>query len=314
MKRGILVLLSLSVVITGAYFTASKWAIRHETIMFKDPTRDERPVAVDVAVRFDKEMQADAGMIKLPVAILNHGNTVKFTEYSFLANVFAARGYLTISIQNDLPSDGPMVTKVGELYVGRLPQYQRGITNIKFAIEEMKKRQPNADYSKLTMVGHSNGGDIAMYFAKQYPDEIKKVVTLDNLRVPFMTDGKFKILSFRSHDQQFKPDPGVVPDEEECEKAGITVVNTNFQHNDMRDTGPEKAKDSIQAMLDKFLADTDSAVAPVDTRNSPPKILEPGPVSLYVPVEKPPQTFGEKLKKSLSLTKTETKKGPSVTN
>ncbi|MGF6309846.1 hypothetical protein ABIB82_004157 [Bradyrhizobium sp. i1.8.4] len=313
MKRGILVLLSLSVVITGAYFTASKWAIRHETLMFKDPTRDERPVAVDVAVRFDKEMQADAGMIKLPVAILNHGNTVKFTEYSFLANVFAARGYLTISIQNDLPSDGPMVTKVGELYVGRLPQYQRGITNIKFAIEEMKKREPNADYSKLTMVGHSNGGDIAMYFAKQYPDEIKKVVTLDNLRVPFTTDGKFKILSFRSHDSHFKPDPGVVPDEEECEKAGITVVNTNFQHNDMRDTGPEKAKDSIQAMLDKFLADTDSAVAPVDTTNAPPKILEPGPVSLYVPVEKP-QTLTDKLKKSLSLTKTETKKDPSVTN
>lgn len=313
MKRGILVLLSLSVVITAAYFTASKWAIRHETLMFKDPTRDERPVAVDVAVRFDKEMQAEAGMIKLPVAILNHGNTVKFTEYSFLANVFAWRGYLTISIQNDLPSDGPMVTKVGELYVGRLPQYQRGITNIKFAIEEMKKRQPNADYSKLTMVGHSNGGDIAMYFAKQYPDEIKKVVTLDNLRVPFMTDGRFKILSFRSHDQQFKPDPGVVPDADECEKAGITVVNTNFRHNDMRDTGPEKAKDSIQAMLDKFLADTDSAVAPVDTTNAPPKILEPGPVTLYVPVEKPP-TFTEKVKKSLSLTKTETKKDPSVTN
>jgi hypothetical protein len=105
---------------------------------------------------------------------------------------------------------------------------------------------------------------------------------------------------------------GVVPDEEQCEKAGITVVNTDFQHNDMRDTGPEKAKDSIQAMLDKFLADTDSAVAPVDTRNAPPKILEPGPVSLYVPVEKPPQTFGEKLKKSLSLT--ETKKVPSATN
>jgi len=34
-------------------------------------------------------MQANAGMIELPVAVLNHGNTVKFTEYSFLANVFA---------------------------------------------------------------------------------------------------------------------------------------------------------------------------------------------------------------------------------
>ena len=59
-------------------------------------------------------MQANAGMITLPVAILNHGNTVKFTEYSFLANVFAARGYIAISIQHDLPTDAPMVTKVGE--------------------------------------------------------------------------------------------------------------------------------------------------------------------------------------------------------
>ena len=37
MKRGILVLLSLSVLVTVAYFTASKWAIRHETISFHDP-------------------------------------------------------------------------------------------------------------------------------------------------------------------------------------------------------------------------------------------------------------------------------------
>ena len=285
MKRGITVLLSLSVVVTAAYFTASKWAIRHETITFKDPTRDNRPVAVDVAVRFDKELQANAGMITLPVAILNHGNTVKFTEYSFLANAFAARGYLAVSIQHDLPTDAPMVTKVGELYVGRLPQIQRGITNIKFAMEEMKKVQPNADYSKVTMVGHSMGGDISMYFAKQYPDEIKKVVTLDNLRVPFMTDGKFKILSFRSTDPQFKADAGVIPTDEECEKAGIQVVKTEFQHNDMRDTGPDAAKNSIQGMLDKFLSATDSEVAPVDTQSSPPKILEPGPVALMAPAK-----------------------------
>ncbi len=283
MKRGITVLLSLSVLFTGAYFTASKWAIRHETISFYDPDRNNRLVAVDIAVRWDKEMQANAGMITLPVAILNHGNTVKHTEYSFLSNAFAARGYLAIAPQHDLPTDPPMVTKVGEIYVGRLPQIQRGVANIKFAIEEMRKVQPNADYNKVTMVGHSMGGDISMYFAKQYPDEIKKVVTLDNLRVPFLTEGKFKILSFRSKDTQFKPDPGVVPDAEQCEKAGITVVNTGFQHNDMRDTGPDAAKSSIQGMLDKFLVDTDSDVAPVDTRSAPPNILDPGPVSLNVP-------------------------------
>jgi alpha/beta hydrolase fold len=284
MKRGIAILVSVGALLTVAYFTASKWAIRHETLTFNDPARDNRPVAVDVAIRRDKEMQAIAGMIKLPVAILNHGNTVKFTEYSFLANIFAWRGYMSISIQHDLPTDAPMVTKVGELYVGRLPQIQRGIANIRFAVDEMKKVQPNADYDRLTMVGHSMGGDISMYFAKMYPDQVKKIVTLDNLRVPFMTDGKFKILSFRSRDPVFKPDPGVVPDEEDCEKAGITVVRTGFQHNDMRDTGPDEAKASIQDMLDKFLAD-DSPLKPVETTKVPPVLNDPGPVAVYAPVK-----------------------------
>src|SRR6266403_1800077 len=128
MKRGIAVLFSVGALLTVGYFTVSKWAIRHETITFLDPERDNRPVAVDIAVRRDKEMQANAGMMKLP-------------------------------------------------------------------------------------------------------DAIQKVVTMDNLRVPFITSGKFKILSFRSTDPQFKADPGVVPSTDICEKAGITVVNTNFQHN-----------------------------------------------------------------------------------
>ncbi|MDO9299403.1 alpha/beta fold hydrolase [Bradyrhizobium sp.] len=286
MKRGILVLLSLSVLVAVGYFTASKWAIRHETVMFIDASRGNRPVPVHVAIRRDKEMQADAGMIKLPVAVLNHGNTVKNTEYSFLANVFAARGYIALSPQHDLPGDPPMVTKPGELYVGRLPQMQRGVDNIHFALGEMKKLQPNADYAKVTMVGHSLGGDISMLFAKEHPDHIKKVVTLDNLRVPFITEGKFKILSFRSKDTQFKPDPGVVPDAEQCEKSDITVVNTDMQHNDMRDTGPDTAKASIQTMLDKFLNDTDSALAPVD--NKAPKIIDKGSVKGPVSALSPP--------------------------
>src|SRR5258708_26039115 len=193
------------------YFSESKGEIRQETITFYDADRGNRPVAVDIAVRRDKEMQADAGMLKLPLAVLNHGNTVKFTDYSFLANIMAARGYLVVSIQHDLPTDAPMVTKVGELYVGRLAQIERGVANIKFAVAKMHEVQPNADYDHLTVVGHSIGGDITMYFAKQYPDEIKNVVTMDKLRVPFITSGKFKILSFRSTDPKFKADPDVVP-------------------------------------------------------------------------------------------------------
>ena len=208
MKRGIAVLVSLSALVAVGYFTASKWAIRHETLTFNDPARDNRPVVVDIAMRRDKEMQATADMITLPVAILNHGNTVRFTEYSFLTNYFAMRGYLTISIQHDLPTDAPMVTKVGELYVGRQPQYLRGIANIKFAVEEMKKVQPNADYDRLTVVGHSAGADISMYFAKMYPDHIKEVVTLDNLRVPFMTDGNSRSCLSVQRIRSSRPIPG----------------------------------------------------------------------------------------------------------
>ncbi|TMJ85472.1 MAG: alpha/beta hydrolase [Alphaproteobacteria bacterium] len=282
MKRGIVILLSLFVLTAVGYFTVSKWAIRHETLAFYDASRGNRPVEVDVAVRWDREMQANAGMIILPVAVLNHGNTVKFTEYSFLANIFAARGYMVVSIQHDLPTDAPMVTKVGELYVGRQPQYLRSIANIRFAIEEMHRVQPNADYDHLTMVGHSNGGDISMYFAKLYPDQIRKIVTLDNLRVPFTTDGRFKILSFRSKDPQFKTDPGVIPPEEVRQKSGIQVVQTGFQHNDMRDTGPDKAKATIQDMLDKFL-DDESPLRPVITKTSP-LMTDAGPVAPYAPV------------------------------
>jgi hypothetical protein len=279
MKRGLIILLAVCAVAVTGYFTASKWLIRHETLSFYDATRD-RPVDVDIAIRRDKEMQANAGMLTLPVAIVNHGNTVKYTEYSFLANVLAARGSMAVSIQHDLPRDAPLVTKVGELYVGRLPVYERGIANIEFAITQMKKIQPHADYGHLTMVGHSNGGDIAMYFAKLHPDEVKKLVTLDNLRVPFMTDGRFKILSFRSKDPNFKADPGVVPDDDQCEQSGITVVQTGYQHTDMSDRGPEKVKESIQNTLNKFLSD-DSTLKPVNTDTI--KVPKPGPVAQMAP-------------------------------
>ena len=282
MKRGIAILLSFCAFATLAYFTASKWAIHHQTLTFYDILRGDRAVSVDIAVRRDRELQAMADMIELPVAILNHGNTVKFTEYSFLANALAARGYMVVSIQHDLETDDPMVTKAGEEYVGRRLQYNRGVFNIMFAIDELKKIQPNADYHHLTLVGHSNGGDISMYFAKRHSDLVKKVVTLDNLRVPFLTDGKIKILSFRSKDPVFKPDPGVVPDDEVCERAGITVVKTEFQHNDLSDRGPDHVKASIEERLHKFL-DDDSPPKLVQTE---PKTTEPEQVALSATVKK----------------------------
>ncbi len=89
------------------------------------------------------------------------------------------------------------------------------------------------------------------------------MVTLDNLRVPFVTDGKIKILSFRSKDPVFKADPGVVPDDEICAKAGIEVVRTEFQHNDLSDRGPDHVKASIQAKVQDFLDEDEGVTSPL---------------------------------------------------
>ena len=70
MKRGAFVLLSICAVLAVGYFTASKWIIRHETVTFYDPSRNNRPVTIDVAVRRDKELRAIAGtMMSLRMSI-----------------------------------------------------------------------------------------------------------------------------------------------------------------------------------------------------------------------------------------------------
>lgn len=277
MKRAIAILVCICAVIGGVYFTASKWAIRHETMNLFDAAR-QRPVGVDLAVRRDYEIKANAGYWKLPVAVISNGNTVKNTEYSFLANVLAARGYMVASIQQDLPTDPPLMTEVGLPYVGREGVYERGEANILFVVGQLKKKQPNADYGHLTLVGHSNGGDIAMYFAKQHPELVSKVITLDNLRVPFVLNDKLKILSFRSKDPNFKTDPGVLPDDALAKKDDIDIVKTKFQHTDMSDRGPDSVKEKIQAALDHFLSDSStSELSPASTDKPMISSLGPGP-------------------------------------
>jgi hypothetical protein len=273
-KRAIAIFVCLCVLAGGQYVAISKWAIRHQTLNLFDATR-QRPVSVDLAVRRDYETKANSGFSKLPVAVISNGNTVRNTEYSFLANVLAARGYLVASIQQDLPSDPPLMTKIGMPYVGRIGVYQRGEANILFVIGELQKLQPNADYNHLTLVGHSNGGDISMYCAKQHPELVSKVITLDNLRVPFVRSDKLKILSFRSKDPNFKTDPGVLPTPEQAKAGGIDIVNTGAQHTDLSDRGPDSVKEKIQATLDQFLGDSAASdLAPVDTTQ--PMIANPG--------------------------------------
>jgi pimeloyl-ACP methyl ester carboxylesterase len=274
MKKALAILACLCLLAGGEYFAISTWAIQHETLNLFDATR-QRPVSVDLAARWDYEMKADNGLWKLPVAIISNGNTVRNTEYSFLANVLAARGYLVASIQQDLPSDPPLMTKVGMPYVGRRGVYMRCEANILFVLNELQKRQPNADYGHVTLVGHSNGGDVSMYVAKQHPELVSKVITLDNLRVPFVLSNHLKILSFRSKDPNFRTDPGVLPGPEAANSANVDIVNTGALHTQLSDRGPDTVKERIQATLNKFLGEAASS----DLRaanTAEPMIANPG--------------------------------------
>jgi hypothetical protein len=274
MRRAFAILACLCVLAGAEYFAVSKWVIRHETLTLFDAAR-QRPIAVELAVRRDYETKADGGFWKLPVAIISNGNTVKNTEYSFIADVLAARGYLVASIQQDLPTDPPLITKIGMPYVGRRGVYMRCEANILFVLGELQKRQPHADYDHLTLVGHSNGGDVSMYVARQHPELVSKVITLDNLRVPFVLSDRMKILSFRSKDPNFKTDPGVLPPAKEAKARGVDIVNTGALHTDLSDRGPDSVKEKIQATLDKFLRDSAvSDLAPADTTQ--PMIMNPG--------------------------------------
>ncbi|MGX1324444.1 hypothetical protein AB7M17_007897 [Bradyrhizobium sp. USDA 377] len=274
MKRVFAILAFFCLLGVGEYFIVSRFAIRHETLTLFDASR-QRPISVEIAVRRDYETKANLGLWKLPLAVISNGNTVKATEYSFLANVLAARGYLVASIQQDLPSDPPLMTQVGQQYVGRREVHIRCEANILFTLGELKRRQENADYDHITLVGHSNGGDVSMYVAHQHPELVSKVITLDNLRVPFVLSDNMKILSFRSKDPHFLTDSGVLPTPEEAKARGIDIVHTGAQHNEMSDRGPDAVKEKIQATLDRFLRDSaSSALAPVDTKS--PMIMNPG--------------------------------------
>src|SRR6202045_4827193 len=137
MKRGIAVLACVCALTAGVYFAISRWGVRHETLNFFDAAR-QRPVSVDLAVRRDYEMKANDGYWKLPVAIISNGNTVRNTEYSFLANLLAGRCFLAAGFQQDLPPGPPLATKVGLPYVAGRAVYEKGEANILFGLGELK--------------------------------------------------------------------------------------------------------------------------------------------------------------------------------
>jgi predicted dienelactone hydrolase len=212
----------------------------------------QRQIPIETYVSKELEAKAKAGITKLPIAIINHGYTIKNTEYSFIAESLAAQGYFVISIQHDLPSDSPLPT-IGSIYERRKPLWERGVKNILFVIQQYKNTKPYLDFTNLTLIGHSNGGDISILFATLESNIAKKVISLDSRRMPFPKTSNTKILSLRSNDQT--ADEGVLPTKEEQKKFGIKIIKLNIKHDDFCDRGPSLLLEKINVIISKFLKD-----------------------------------------------------------
>ncbi len=221
-------------------------SVTAKTYAWLDESRN-RSIPVEMCVSGEAKGKAEAGITKLPVVIINHGYGVKNSEYSFLANALAARGYLTLSIQHDMAGD-PELPKTDNIFERRKPLWDRGAQNIKFVLEKVKHTMPYADVNKVILIGHSNGGDISMLFADLHPALVSKVISLDSLRYPFPSNG-IPILSLRANDT--KADQGVLP-----ESGSKIFEMKEAKHIDMCDQGPDMVKQEIVKIISNFLGDT----------------------------------------------------------
>ncbi len=156
-----------------------------------------------------------------------------------------------MSIQHELPTDD-LIPMQGIPQIVRRPFWERGSENILFVINELKKTNPELDFKHITLIGHSNGGDMSVLFGHKYPKLVDKIISLDNRRMALPRTQQPRIYTLRSSDQP--ADEGVLPTLEEQKKWNITLVKLpNTIHNDMNDNGTNKQKEEINQYVVGFL-------------------------------------------------------------
>ena len=233
------------VYLNGSY-TVPNRTILTDTLTLIDSSRNRSiPIATYNAVNFPRTSNREK------LVILNPGYGGTNTDYKYIANNLAINGYFVVAIQHDLATDDPLPT-TGDVYKLRKPIWDRGVKSILFVTNKIKNRYPQLDYNNIILIGHSNGGDMAMLIANEYPEFAKIIISLDNRRVVFPRSDRPKIFSIRSNDQP--ADPGVLPSADEQKKYNITIVKANTTHADMGGMGTEAQKWEINHYILKFLA------------------------------------------------------------
>lgn len=191
------------------------------------------------------------------LVIFSHGYGSNYSKnylnYSYLTKRLAREGFWTLSIQHELEGD-PLIPTMGIIQVVRMPFWIRGEANILFVLNDFKKTYPELIIRSVDLIGHSNGGDMSVLTAKNHPELIRKVITLDNLRMPIPNVSKPQFSSLRSVDKT--ADSTVIPPKEICIACGIKIIQLKkTTHNQMNDEGSRKQKKQINGYIQKILED-----------------------------------------------------------
>jgi predicted esterase len=233
----------------GLHFQACKpqpttHLLNAESLTLYDTTR-QRNIPIELYTHYRPQL------FNNQLVIINNGYGSSNTEYAYIAKKLINMGYIVASIQHEQPEDEPIPS--GEnIYELRKPIWERGAKSIQWAVLALKKRFPKLKTNELILIGHSNGGDIAMWFTQSYPNEVSKVISLDHRRMPIPRLSKPPIMSIRA--DEFVADKNVLPNPEEQIKYGIRIVDLkNTRHDDFRDVGKEEIKTKTKQLIADFL-------------------------------------------------------------
>jgi len=186
------------------------------------------------------------------LVILSAGYWCVNTGYSYISKRLSEKGYLVVALQHELETD-IMLASGKDMYKLRLPNWKEGVNSIQVVLKYLKKEYPNMSFDKLNLIGHSNGGDISMLFATEFPENVRSCITLDHRRMPIPRTDKVKIMTIRA--DEYSADNGVIPSVSELEKYKIEIVNLkNVGHNYLRDNATKQTKEIIINRIEKFVS------------------------------------------------------------
>lgn len=229
---------------------------RHEIELEKFEVYDSiRQRLIPYALYAPKLKKDSVDSIRLVIFSHGYGSNYpkNYLNYSYLTKRLAREGFWTLSIQHELAGDSLLPT-TGIIQIARMPFWKRGEANILFVLNDFKKKYPQLKIRSIDLVGHSNGGDMSVLTAKNHPELIRKVITLDHLRIPIPNVSKPQFSSLRSSDKV--ADSSVIPPKEICVHCGIHIIQLKkTTHNQMNDEGSRKQKKQINGYIQKILED-----------------------------------------------------------